>query len=213
MKGILGIILIILAIGTIYMWEKFGRETFLYEEIIVASQDINQYAIINESMLKIEKIEKSKTINNPIKDITEILGLEAKQHIPQNAQIDKSYLDDKEFIADEKKGEFIFRIPNEWVVSVPETLRRKDKVYFYPIKEVDTTTLVQETATGTKPICKASVIYVKDSTNREVENASGSDRFYGTSNISSVEIISDSNMIKTLEKYYNNGYKFIILYN
>jgi hypothetical protein len=131
LKGILGIIIMLFFLACVFFWETFGRETFIYKDVVVPIKSIEKDTVITRQMLKIEKVEASKLIDNPVIDVESIVGLAAKQYIPGNAQLIKSYFDEPGVVLSE--GEFIFKVPNEWIMAFPSSIRRYDEVYFYAV--------------------------------------------------------------------------------
>jgi len=64
-------------------------------------------------------------------------------------------------------------------------------------------------------IFEARVMYIKDSTNREVQTITshtGYDRLDGSAKNYSIEIIATDEMINQMKEAIKNGYKFIIVY-
>lgn len=63
-----------------------------------------------------------------------------------------------------------------------------------------------------EPIIQTSVIYVKDSANREVVDVDGGNRLDASSQVSSIEIVCTKDDITKLEKKIAEGKKLIIVY-
>lgn len=224
-KGYIGLFLIVIAIAFIFYWESFGRETLLYKEIVVLNKDVEPNTLITEDLLITVRREENTLISNVITSPQTIIGLESKHYIPKNTQLDKRYFDEPEMVLNE--GEFIFKLPREWIKAFPSSLRRKDKAYFFAIdsnryigsiegKDVVTyqelSEEIKEILKSDKPLIETRIAYVKDNANREVITVGKEERLNGSSQISDIEIIANLEQIKILEKAYNEGYEFIILY-
>jgi len=233
-KGVVGIILILASIGVIYYWENFGREQFLYKDVIVFNRSIDSNTQITSDMLTTIKIEESKIVEEAIIEPEAIIGLESKHFIPKNAQLTKKYFDMPELVLD--KNQFIFSIPKDWVKAFPSSLRRKDIAFFYEIKANDNpnmnysqivasynndnelqdfnneTVEIKKDVLSRKPIIRVVVAYVKDSANREVINVSGTERLDGTSKIDEIEIVITPEELELMKKSISNGNQFIIVY-
>lgn len=219
LKGYIGVLLIIIALISIFYWEKYGRQKFLSAECIVFRQDIEKNTVITKEMLQVIRCDKELLIKNIVDESEEIIGREAKHFIPKNTQLDKRYFEEQELVLDE--GEFIFKVPKEWIKTLPNTLRRKDVVYFYPVANIE----ANQSDIGRhkrfkedEAVCNTTVAYVKDSSNKEVitleEKQINKDvRLDSTSTVSSLEIIADIDRINLLKEYYDNSYSFIIMYN
>lgn len=208
-KGILGILLLALTCAGIFYWEFYGREQLTYSTVLVAAEKIEKNEIITKEKVKFVKREEKTLVIGCLKenDSFEILGLEAKHDIPEGTQIVQEYFEAPELVINEE--EFIFKIPSDWLISYPTTLRRKDKIYIYPVLESDINGEGRKTITE-DPI-ESIVAYVKDATNKEV--LGDQDRINSTAGISSIEIISTLEMVDKLKNYTNNEYSFVILYN
>ncbi|PLT43525.1 hypothetical protein B8V81_5065 [Paenibacillus pasadenensis] len=61
-------------------------------------------------------------------------------------------------------------------------------------------------------VLKATVAYVKDSSNREVQSISSMDRKDGTSVIRDIEVVVSVDDVNKLEQYIEAGSKFLIMY-
>ncbi len=224
---LIGIIIIILMLGIVWFWETNGRELYFYKDIVVLNQDIQRGTIINEDMLVYEKLEADNIIDEVVltKDI--LIGLETKHFIPKGAQLHLKYFEDQEIIMSENT--YIVRIPNEWLYSIPNTLRRKDNIAFYQVTIRNENFLIKENQNistyetdsnenikiidDKNPILETKVAYVKDSANREVQTVSYEDRIDGNSIISEVSIIASPYQLMILENAINKGNKLIIMYS
>lgn len=217
-RGLLGVLLIVIAIGTIFYWEIYGRQDFLYKDIVVLNEDVDKNEVITTDMLEYKKIEQTTFIDDAIVDSRSIVGKAAKNYIPKGVQLVEKYFDDSELVLD--KDQYIFRIPLEWLKAFPNTLRRGDKIYFY---EVSTGAVLHNTTEGeiisnnkealkNEPITSAMVAYVKDGSNNEVITLSEEDRYNGSNVISEIEIVTNIDTVNLLRKSINNEKTFIIMY-
>lgn len=129
---IVGILIIVFMAVLMYYWETIGREKFLYKPVIVFTIDIPAGTIINdENILKTQWVEFDKVIENAITDKNQVIGKAAAHFIPKDTQLHPSYLEDKELVLN--PGQYIYKIPNDWLFSVPESLRRKDHIAVYEV--------------------------------------------------------------------------------
>ncbi len=136
-KRVIGIILLILSIISIYIWEGWGRDNFTTTEIVVLKDDIPAHTIISENMLRIQHIDIDNLIHKPILDKNQIIGKMSKSYIAGNSPLSQYYFEQSDLIP--KDGEYIFQMPKTWIKSCPSTLRRSDDAYLYPVleKEID----------------------------------------------------------------------------
>lgn len=207
-KKILGVMLLIAAIAFFIVWEFFGRAAVLNQEVCVLNQNVMRGNIITKNCLTVKKVEADNVVSNAIKFPEEIIGKEAKHFVPANAQLVKEYFGDAELVlnADEE----IFKIPAEWMVSFPDTLRRKDQISIYAMKFDEETKTFKKTKEKVA-LFETIAAYVKDSANREVTSLD-TERLVGSYSIASIEIIINAEQLETLEKYIDNGYSLAILY-
>lgn len=218
-KAFLGIFLIILAILGIYYWENYGREQFLYTEVLAFNDNIEKNTIITEDFVKktisILKIDQANIVDDAVLDINTIIGLETKQYIPRNAQLSKKYFDEPEIVLNE--NEYVFSIPKDWLLGYPSSLRRKDKVFFYKIKS--TNVHINDTNNYkyfinnnmAEILLSATVVYVKDGANKEVVSID-SERLDGSAKIDEIEVIITKEDAEKLKNAFESGYQFILMY-
>lgn len=64
----------------------------------------------------------------------------------------------------------------------------------------------------TESIFNTTVVFVKDSTNREVTDTNGKERLDGSSQVSAIEIICTRSDTQILESSVLNGKKLIVVY-
>lgn len=226
---LLGFFIMIIGLGAVVLWESYGKQALLYTDVITASTDISKGTVITADMLQIERVEKDKVISSYLTDPSEVIGLESKQLIPQNAQISKSFCDIAGTVL--KDDQYIFKVPQDWIISLPSSIRRKDTAIFYAV-DYTTEDITANTNTASpsdggendeavieslkksgKLLATTPVAYVKDSANREVVTLSKDERYDGSSQVASIEIIVDAEIVRSMENAISNGYKFIILYN
>ena len=94
-------------------------------------------------------------------------------------------------------GQYVLSIPNQWLLSYPQTLRRGDTVRFYCEEEI---------------VLSAVVAYARDSSNQEVISADD-ERLKASAPVSLVEVIVDEEKAMKLGKLGEAGKKFVLLYS
>ncbi len=197
----LGILLIVVVLVLIWFWETAGREYFLYEERVVFKQDIAEGILIDESMLTYQSFEKSKIFSEAVIDPNEIIGLETTHYIPRGALLHKKYFASTEI--ELAIDQYIARIPSEWIYSIPNSLRRQDKVYFYIFKPSNGASVV---------LFETEIAYVKDSMNREIVSVGSRERIDGSGIIAEVSVVLTLEELNQLTEVIKDGNKIIILY-
>jgi len=219
----LGIIIMSCSVVLFVWWEKTGRKQYLYNDIIIASTNIESGTVLSQDMLKTIRISAKQFIDGAINDLDEIIGEKAAQFIPKSSQFSSTYFVDESI--ELKEDEYILSIPNDWIITSPDSLRGGDIIYFYPVKQPEEPEDVETTEGKTvifyekkaesvkkEDVLECKVAYLKDSSNREVITISEKERFDASSNIESLEIIVKFEDIKVLQNFADGNYKFIILY-
>lgn len=212
-KGVIGIFLIFLSIGGIIYWENNGREKLMYKEAVIAKEDIFENDLITKDKIMMARIEGKNISDYTVVEVSEILGKESKQFIPCQMPIDKRYLNNPDLVLE--ANEYVLRLPNEWIIAFPGTLRRGDRALFYPVKKEEVVSEDPEKIPSVKRSFEVVIAYVKDSANREVVSV-GSEklqRLDGSSNINAIEVVSTVQMTEKLKSCIDDNYKFIILYH
>lgn len=219
LKGILGILIIAITIAGIYVWESYGRQELTYEEVIVFKQDVAENTTVTKEMLGVMQVEKSALIDEVVTDYTKIVGKQTNNFIPAKLILSEEFFVDEELA--NGGGNYTFKIPEEWIYSYPDTIRRGDKVIVYPIKAAMSEDMYyMDFAEGTvssnsydssKPLVAVNVAYVKDSSNREVVNVGG-DRYDASASVAQIEIITNEDTYNKLRTAYEDGYMFNLMY-
>jgi len=202
LKTLLGIVLLFLSIASIVTWELYGREIIYYENIILTNKDINEGHIITEEDIFYQNIDRNSLVDGAISDARKIIGQETINFIPKNSQIVDSFLIESIYALD--KNERIMKVPKSWIISLPETLRRRDHIYIYAMNETSN-------SSDEFYLLESIVAYAKDNNNKEIYNVS-SNRFEGSSYISDIEIIINDDDFSKLQTFIKRGFKLIIMY-
>ena len=224
--SVLGIILILAALASVYYWETSGRQHFLYSEVVVLSHSVEEGTTITSDMLDSLNIDRASIIEEAIEDKDKIIGKKASHYIPGHSQLSLAYFADEEKVL--SQNEYIFTVPEGWIITIPYSLRRGDIIYFYPVKMLDETDdkkdLTQTTGYSDRKdnsdyvnygkdfILESKVAYLKDSGNREIITISSEDRYDGSSKIATLEIIATLEDVSYLQNLADDDYKFIVLY-
>lgn len=206
LKPVLGVLLIIMAIGLLVFWEVEGRDTVMKEKVLVAEQDIFPGTKVNTGMFKEIGILSENRISNGITldQISAIDGKISNQMIPMNGQVTKAFFSDS--MKGISKGYGIYQIKPDWIFSVSSSLRKGDWIDVY-------------TVDGTLKYGDFKVAFVKDEQGKEVideEITPGAkeilDRQHGSEVVSEFEIISTLEQYSALREYiFSEEGKLIII--
>ena len=221
LKGIAGIAIMFLALAATYFWLTHGQVQLESVTLLVARQDIPRGTVIDNAnnYFKPERINLSSAVTGAIKpeNIDQLSGRIAEQFIPANGQIVTQTFSGNSVVL--KENEFVFKLPTTWVYSIPSSIRRGDKISIYEIdgnidgkldnSEDQDIKLVKG---KTESIFNTTVVFVKDSTNREVTDTNGKERLDGSSQVSAIEIICKRSDTQILESSVLSGKKLIVVY-
>lgn len=225
-KGIVGFALILIALAGLFLWESVGREALLYQSVIVMKQDVEPNKAVSIEMLGKMKVPRDTIIGSVVLAPQEILGKETNSYIPAGLQLSLKFFKDPELTIG--NGKYILALPQDWIYSFPQTIRRGDEIYFYPFSEEkesiyydangapsylpnDTVKSTPEGKPGNTALFGTKVAYVKDSSNCEVVDVKA-DRIDGSSPVSKIEVIITDEQYQKLKNAYEAGYQFVIMY-
>ena len=230
-RGIIGIAFMATSVAAMYLWMAYGQAVFATKPVLIAVMDIEEGTLIEpEKHFAVAKVDTDLIIAGSLEasDQQALYGVAAKQFIPKNAQISDQYFTKENLAVTGDKA--VFKIPNTWIYAVPSSMRRGDDIDIYEIdsnieKNLHVNASKSEDEINTysdqsvirlsldAPVLSTTVLYVKDSSNREVVDADERKRFDGTSQIGSVEIACTKKEMKALEKRVADGMMFIIVYH
>lgn len=196
-KKVIGVVLILASIASMYTWERWGRDKYLYNEVLVYADDIDETEIITEGMLATKKVNYLPSSALTPKDINKIIGQAARSFLNKGSYVFTNQVEVAELSVDVNKDSYIMSLPKEWLGNCPTSIERGDDVYFYSNGEL---------------ITKAKVSHVKDSTNQEVKSLDP-ERLSLSANVGNVEVIVNASQIALLNNEEIKEEEVIVLYN
>ena len=191
-----GMILILLSLSVLGGWEFWGRENLSYERVLVLKADTPQNTVIEKNMLEICRMDLPADGILQEEDAAALIGKETIQFVPAGTPLYPQYFQEPALAVGGETGRYILSIPNEWLMSFPQTLRRGDEVSFY--------------CEG-KLVAAAMVAYVRDSSNQEVVSADDA-RLQASAPVSLVEVVVDEARALKLGELADAGKRFVLLY-
>ena len=209
-KTILGLFIILLSLVGFYFWETIGEKTVNYKTILVFNQDIEESTVIKSGMLEAVKVPADVLVSGVLTKEDSIIGKEATTFIPKGMQLVSEFFEESELLVG--KGSFVMSIPSEWLLNSPQTLRRGDTIYFYPVNTSEAGRYFEEEITPSKCLTSAVVSSARDSSNREVVDTSAVSRQDGSANMSGIEVIVTEAQYESLYESYMLGNTFLIMY-
>lgn len=196
-KRVVGLVLIFASLGTLGFWEFWGRENLTYEKILVFQEDVARCSPVEEQMLEVRLVEDAAEDALRPEDLSRIMNMETVQYIPAGTPLYEEFFQDPALSVGGDTGNYILSIPNQWLMSYPQTLRRGDEVIFY---------------CDGRLIVTAVVAYARDSSNQEVISEDDA-RLNASASVSLVEVVVDEGRALKLGKLADKGKKFVLLYS
>lgn len=195
-KKIAGFLIISAALISLAIWELWGRENISYREILVLTSDLPTNTIVEEEHIDTKKIEAPSPKALGPDDVKKVIGMETAQFVAEDVPLYDEYFRQSRFATGEGTDKEILSIPEDWLLSLPQTLRRGDTVTFYNEKV---------------KILTAVVVHARDSSNQEVLS-DDKERFQSTGVTHNIEIIGNTAQLVELSRLAAEGKKFTVLY-
>lgn len=138
-KLFLGVFTALAVIAFIIVWDLVIRENIESEEVLIIKPGVtvHPYDIIRSDDVMVEKRNRATFIEGYFKPehLKDVVGKQARQLLVGNQILSKRHIDIEAFEADPTKGEAIRPIPNQWIYAIPNTVRRKDRIDIYLMKD------------------------------------------------------------------------------
>ncbi|MEK6190610.1 MAG: SAF domain-containing protein [Carnobacterium alterfunditum] len=235
-KVFLALLLIGLGVGFVFYFEFNLKDKLDTVEVVVAKDSIDFKQEIKASDLEVRNVRRASVVEGSVTPLQaeSLVGKHASIVIKKGTQLYSELIDTYDLVPNEKKGEFVAPIPEEWLFAVPGSLRRTyvADVYAIGTKEQETIRALlidAEKADGDKSKTKETeeevpnvapeslpilqdvrVASVKDGSNKEV--VLSDETKDATGSVAALEIIANDEMLETLTKYTKEGYKLYVVY-
>ncbi|GLO68278.1 MULTISPECIES: SAF domain-containing protein [Oceanobacillus] len=193
-------------------------------EVVVANTQISFKDEIKEEHLVVESVPTDQVLEQSFtpEEAEQIIGSYAAIDIPKGQQIHITLLDSFDLIPNKADGEFIAAIPEEWLFTVPQSLRKSYLADFYIIP-TDEKKMVESMSSGEQeqfitndriPILQnIRISSVKNSSNSEVETVVTEENTESTTGtISNMEIIANDDILNVLRAATGQGYQLYVVY-
>lgn len=195
-RRIAGILIIVLSVGALGFWETWGRENLSYHKIAVLKESIEADTEITQEMLLPKKVESTTEGAISWDRASELIGMESRHFVAGDLELHREYFREPEFKVGKKYDRYILMIPEPWLMSYPESIKRGDKAFFY---------------LGEKRVISCSVAHVKDSYGQEIVY-SDLKRYHPSGTIKSIEVIVSSSQMEKLNRLFKKGNRFTLIY-
>ena len=129
-KRIFGLLLICISVFAIIGWEHWGKDRFLYDEVLVLRENVEKGTIITKDMVDVKMAEEDE----PCLEFSEkekIIGMQAAGFIHKGVPLFAAYFQEPGLAPDETKNLYGMCLPSGWIASKPAALSRGDKVFLF----------------------------------------------------------------------------------
>ena len=196
-KRIAGLLIIVLSVGALGFWELWGRENLSYRRIAVLRDSLEPHTLITEDMLRIKKVDYASKDAVLWENAGDLVGLETRQFVTGDLELHMEYFIEPEFRVGKQFDRYMLMVPDTWIMSMPESIRRGDRAFFY---------------LGEKLICETGVAHVKDAYGQEITYADR-ERLYPSGTVKTLEIIVSREQMEKLDRLAQKGNRFTVIYS
>lgn len=129
-KRILGLLLICISLLGLIGWENWGKDYFLYDEVLVLRENVEKGTLITDNMVDVKVMEKDEPCF-VFSDKEKVIGMQAAAFIHKGVPLFAEYFQEPGLAPDERKKLYGMCLPTEWIASKPEALSRGDRVFLF----------------------------------------------------------------------------------
>lgn len=134
-KKIIGIVLIVVSISALIVWEKWGKTQLLYDEVLVCRENLSRGTVMRADMFETVKMDvREKGFLRP-EEQKSLIGKEAVSFVHKGMPLYPEYFV-SEGLSAGKNGRFILSVPEDWLESMPFSIGRGNRAYFYSGKRL-----------------------------------------------------------------------------
>lgn len=227
-------VVLVVHISLVYFYNSTLADKVETKPIVRVIQSMPPHTLLQEANLEIKNVKFEDIVEGAYTNIDEVIGKETTTQLELNEQITASKINE----VIKKEGQMIVEIPSTWVLSFPQSLRRLDKVVFWPTidpKDIKKTTeisainpsqppsasnvnvaLPEEIISNTSMITDVTVAFFKDSQANDVEDSTVDDgsapRLKANSVGSRLEVAIGKEDFQKMTELAQKGYKFVVGY-
>lgn len=129
-KRVLGLVLICISILGIVGWEQWGKERFLYDEVLVLRENVKKGTMITDEMLDVKTMEMDESCLE-FSEKEKVIGMQAAAFVHKGVPLFPEYFRHPDLTPDETRNRYGMCLPTEWIASRPAALSRGDKVLLF----------------------------------------------------------------------------------
>lgn len=224
-------VVLVVHISLVYFYNDKFAVKIETRPVVRVIQSTAPHTLLQEENLEIKNVKFDDIVEGAYTNIDEVIGKETTTQLEKNEQITASKINE----VIKLEGQMIVEIPSTWVLSFPQSLRRLDKVVFWPTidpKDAKNSTLDNgmtnpsqptssvavetEIVNDTSMIADVTVAYFKDSQANDVEDSTVDDgsapRLKANSVGSRLEVAIGKEDFQKMTELAQQGYKFVVGY-
>jgi hypothetical protein len=130
-KTVLGIVMIVMSVVALFVWETYGKERFTGQEIAVLNADVDAGTLITEKMIETADTDLKVSGCLSCVEAKKFVGKETARFIHKGAPLFREDFHEEGMTAKIEEDEYYMPVPKDWVVSIPDTMVKGDRVFFY----------------------------------------------------------------------------------
>lgn len=187
--------------------------------VVVAAHQILPHESITEEDIQLVRMKEAYIIDGALQDANLVIGQEALQLIEAGDQLTQNRIDKTALLGD--PDAHIVEMPDAWILSVPGSLRRLDRIAIFAVAK-DEQTVSPETgeaiaspAHSEKVLDNIIVAYYKDTSSNEVQSTEETNpnvRVDATTRGKKLELQLTDAELSRLTELANQGYQFMVGY-
>ena len=127
----LGLVLAVMSILAMFGWEKWGRDRFLYDEVLALSENIARGSIITEDMLCSIRTEHADAEALRPSQASGLVGKQALQFVHSGVPVFEEYFGEPNTAAGRELDRYVMSVPESWFAALPESAAPGDTLYFF----------------------------------------------------------------------------------
>mgnify|MGYP001770839063 CR=1 FL=1 len=126
LKFLVPIIILLAGVAFVVTFEFYIKDKVNTIQVVVAKENIEFKEEITEKDVMIANVKKDNQVQDSFRpdELDYILGKLSAIEIKKGTQLYPDLIDDHNLVPDEKKGEFIAPLPDDWIFAVAGSLRR-----------------------------------------------------------------------------------------
>lgn len=130
-RRILGLVLAVMSIAAMFGWEKWGRDRFLYDEVVELTKNAGRGTVITRGMLRSVRVEHADPEAIRPSQMSVLVGRQTLQFVHGGAPLFQEYFGEPNTAAGKELDRYVMSVPESWYASIPESAAPGDTLYFF----------------------------------------------------------------------------------